>query len=68
MIDLVGELGDDAADYRIQETITKVSGPIVGNGGEAAKGWVRVPRGSAPWMDTLSPFRKMMQYGVLIDS
>ena len=47
VIDLVGDLGDDAADYRIPDTITKVSGPIVGSGGEAAKGWVRVPRGSA---------------------
>ena len=40
-------LGDDAADYRIPDTITKVSGPIVGGGGEAAKGWVQVPQGSA---------------------
>ena len=27
--------------------ILKVSGPIVSNGDQAAKGWVRVPRGSA---------------------
>ena len=48
VIDLVGELGDDAADFRIPDRITKVSGPIVGGGGQAAKGWVRVPRGAAP--------------------
>ena len=47
VIDLVGPLGDEAAAYRIPETITKVGGPIVGSGGEAAKGWVRVPQGSA---------------------
>ena len=48
VIDLVGELGDDAADFRIPEGISKVSGPIVGSNTTAAKGWVRVPRGSAP--------------------
>ena len=48
VIDLVGELGEDAADYRIPDRINKVSGPIVGGGGEAAKGWIRVPRGAAP--------------------
>lgn len=48
VIDTVGDLGDDQADFRIPDTISKVDGPIVGSGGSAAKGWVRVPRGAAP--------------------
>ena len=31
VIDLVGELGDDAAEFRIPDRILKVDGPIVGN-------------------------------------
>ncbi len=47
VINLVPPQSDDLESFNLPSTVTTTTGPILGGGGVAPQGWVRVPRGQA---------------------